>query len=42
MNPIPELTDRPAHVLIVDDDLHNRQVLEAMLAPEAFADENER
>jgi CheY-like chemotaxis protein len=36
MNPIPELTDRPAHVLIVDDDPHNRQVLEAMLAPEAL------
>jgi len=33
---IPDFPDRPARILIVDDDRHNRQVLEAMLAPEGF------
>src|SRR4030081_1269513 len=29
-------TDRPARVLIVDDEHHNRQLLEVMLTPEGF------
>ncbi len=32
MNPGPGLADRPARVLIVDDERHNRQVLEVMLS----------
>ena len=32
----PDIADRHARVLIVDDDLHNRQVLEVMLAPEGY------
>jgi hypothetical protein len=31
MNPSPDFKDRPARVLIVDDELHNRQLLEVML-----------
>jgi DNA-binding response OmpR family regulator len=30
------MTDRPARVLIVDDERHNRQLLEVMLAAEGF------
>ncbi|MDB4997895.1 MAG: hypothetical protein JWM74_5327 [Myxococcaceae bacterium] len=33
---ISRLTDRQPRILIVDDALHNRQLLEAMLAPEGF------
>ena len=33
---MPELADRPACVLIVDDERHNRELLEIMLAPEGF------
>ena len=29
-------TERPAQILIVDDDRHNRDVLEVMLADEGF------
>ena len=36
MNPIPDLPDVPARILIVDDERHNRQLLEAMLAPEGY------
>ena len=36
MNPMTELADRPACVLIVDDERHNRELLEVMLAPEGF------
>ena len=32
----PDVVDRPARVLIVDDERHNRQLLEAMLAPEGY------
>jgi CheY-like chemotaxis protein len=32
----PEFTDRPALVLIVDDEPHNRQLLEVMLAPDGY------
>ena len=32
----PEVGDRAARILIVDDERHNRQVLEVMLAPEGF------
>jgi CheY-like chemotaxis protein len=36
MNPIPDIPGAPARVLIVDDERCNRQILEAMLAPEGF------
>jgi two-component system cell cycle sensor histidine kinase/response regulator CckA len=31
-----EVADRPARILIVDDELHNRQLLDGMLKPEGF------
>ena len=36
MSPRPDIADHPARVLIVDDEHHNRQLLEVMLAPEGF------
>ncbi len=36
MSPEPDIGDHPARVLIVDDERHNRQVLEVMLAPEGW------
>ena len=36
MNPSPDVADRPARILIVDDERHNRQLLEGMLTPEGF------
>lgn len=36
MNPSPDITDRPARILIVDDERPNRELLEVMLAPESF------
>jgi PAS domain S-box-containing protein len=36
MNPSPDVADHPARILIVDDERHNRQLLEVMLAPEGF------
>jgi PAS domain S-box-containing protein len=36
MNPRPDIAYHPARVLIVDDERHNRQLLEVMLAPEGF------
>ena len=36
MNPQPDVADHPARILIVDDERHNRQLLEVMLAPEGF------
>jgi len=36
MNPSPDLADRPARVLIVDDQRQNRQLLEIMLSQEGF------
>ena len=37
MNPSPDvIADHPARILIVDDERHNRQLLEVMLAPEGF------
>ncbi|MDP9002567.1 MAG: response regulator [Myxococcota bacterium] len=36
MKPTPDIADRPARVLIVDDERHNRQLLEVMLASEGF------
>jgi two-component system, sensor histidine kinase and response regulator len=36
MNPSPDFRERPARVLIVDDEPHNRQLLEVMLTPEGF------
>jgi len=36
MKPLPDLADHPARVLIVDDELHNRRVLEVMLGQEGF------
>src|SRR5579864_8924354 len=35
-NVSPDVADRPARILIVDDERHSRQVLEAMLGPEGF------
>ena len=32
----PDVVDHLARVLIVDDERHNRQLLEAMLAPEGY------
>jgi DNA-binding response OmpR family regulator len=36
MNAPPGISDRPARILIVDDERQNRQLLEIMLAPEGF------
>ena len=36
MSPMPEIADHPASILIVDDERHNRELLEVMLAPEGF------
>ena len=36
MKPLPDVTDHPARILIVDDELHNRRLLEVMLGPEGF------
>jgi PAS domain S-box-containing protein len=36
MRPLPELLDRRARVLVVDDERANRQLLEAMLMPEGY------
>jgi CheY-like chemotaxis protein len=36
MSPRPDIPDRPARILIVDDERNNRQVLEVMLAPEGY------
>lgn len=36
MNTSPGVTAPPARILIVDDDPHNRQLLEVMLAPEGY------
>src|SRR5258705_12110642 len=33
---VPHSADRPACVLIVDDERHNRELLEVMLKPEGF------
>ena len=37
MNPEPDLADHPARILIVDDERHNRQLLEVMLTPEGLS-----
>jgi two-component system cell cycle sensor histidine kinase/response regulator CckA len=36
MNPSPDVTDHRARILIVDDERHNRHLLEAMLMAEGF------
>jgi len=36
MNPGPAIADHPARILIVDDERHNRKLLEVMLTPEGF------
>lgn len=36
MSHAPDIQKNPARVLIVDDELHNRQLLEVMLAPEGL------
>ena len=36
MKPSPSLADSPACILIVDDERHNRELLEVMLKPEGF------
>ncbi len=36
MNPMADIADRPACILIVDDERHNRELLEVMLGPEGF------
>jgi len=36
MKPRPDLADHAARILIVDDERHNRQLLEIMLAPEGY------
>ena len=36
MSPMPEIADHPASILIVDDERHNRELLEVMLVPEGF------
>jgi PAS domain S-box-containing protein len=36
VNPRPDLADRPARILIVDNERRNSQVLEGMLTPEGF------
>ena len=40
MNRRPDISDHPARILIVDDEAHNRQLLEVMLTPEGFLLEN--
>ena len=35
-NPGPDGADHPARILIVDDERHNRHLLEVMLAAEGF------
>src|SRR6202022_3838553 len=36
MNASPHIAAHPPRILIVDDERHNRQLLEVMLAPEGF------
>ena len=36
MKPSPDLAERPSRILIVDDEHHNRNLLEVMLRPEGF------
>ena len=36
MKPLPDVTDHPARILIVDDEPHNRRLLEVMLGQEGF------
>jgi CheY-like chemotaxis protein len=36
MNRHPDITIRQAHVLIVDDEPHNRELLQAILTPEGY------
>ena len=36
----PDVTDHPARILVVDDELANRKLLEVMLAPEGFVLQN--
>jgi CheY-like chemotaxis protein len=36
MNDVLNFPDRPEHILIVDDEPHNRQLLQVMLAPEGY------
>jgi signal transduction histidine kinase/AmiR/NasT family two-component response regulator len=36
MSPMAEIADHPASILIVDDERHNRELLEVMLSPEGF------
>jgi PAS domain S-box-containing protein len=36
MTPRPDIAYHPARILIVDDERHNRQLLEVMLTPEGF------
>ena len=36
MNLAPDVTDHPARILVVDDELQNRKLLEAILTPEGF------
>ena len=36
MNPSPDIADRPARILIVDDQRQNRQLLEILLSQEGF------
>jgi PAS domain S-box-containing protein len=36
MNPRPDVRYHPARILIVDDEPHNRELLEVMLTPEGF------
>jgi len=36
MKPSPDVAERPSRILIVDDEHHNRDLLEAMLRPEGF------
>jgi PAS domain S-box-containing protein len=36
MDPSPGIADRPSRILIVDDEPHNRTLLEVMLKPEGF------
>jgi PAS domain S-box-containing protein len=36
MNPVPDVADHPARILIVDDERHNRRLLEVMLEQEGY------
>src|SRR4029450_9396463 len=36
MDPRPDIADPPPRILIVDDERHNRTLLEVMLTPEGF------